>query len=306
MPHTLRLAPTAMVCAQEKYLVCAQRYVLSVQRGVCCVCTGEVTCLCTRVCVVCVQEKCLVCAQECVLCVHRRKCFTDGVIRLLKSPARSLGTNNNACWWRLQLSRHPPQLGEPSTGVTNAPPTTHGTISPHLAAPTHGVSWPPQPYLPLSILYCKLYLRPRSESGHPPLTSPAIPVEPHCLFSQQSPHNQPTPNSPLMYGVIRLPAGESLTATLPVLKKLNPSIVEWNLELEPHMHAMQPLALTACGLTWCRPQTLGSQPPFVAYTCLSFSLHTFLCLDLKLHVHMCMYRVHVILSGMEVKQCYLW
>lgn len=65
VPHTLGLAPTAMVCAQEKNLVCAQRYMLSV-------CAGEVSCLYTRVCVVCAQEKCLVCEKRCVWCVCRR------------------------------------------------------------------------------------------------------------------------------------------------------------------------------------------------------------------------------------------
>ena len=91
-----------VVCAQEKCLVFAQRCALCVHslvcaqrcvhrrsvlflhRGVCCVRTGEVSCLCTEVCVVCAQENCLVCAQRCELCVHREvRCVCIGELSRL-------------------------------------------------------------------------------------------------------------------------------------------------------------------------------------------------------------------------------
>ena len=54
--------------------------------------------------------------------------------------------------------------------------------------------------------------------------------------------------------LLRLPAGKPPAATLLVFTKLDP-IMRSGIT-----HAMEPLALTANGLTWCRPQTLGPAP----------------------------------------------
>ena len=174
-----------------------------------------------------------------------------GSHQLLNSTAGSLGApHNNACWWRLQLSHgnrnsapHT-MLGEPSTGVTHA----HGTISSHLAAPTYGAS----PHGPVSHYLSFTASCIRDPGGnvqcHPSLTSP---LTANTQYQWNQTHPAPTPNSPLMYGVIRLPAGEPPAATLPVLTKLDPIMRSGT------THAMEPLALTACGLTWCWPQTLG-------------------------------------------------
>ena len=76
---------------QENCLVYAQRcalcvHVLFVHRGVCYVCTGEVSCFCTEVCVMCV---CLVCVERFALCgdvlfVHRGvRCVCTGEVSCL-------------------------------------------------------------------------------------------------------------------------------------------------------------------------------------------------------------------------------
>ena len=102
---------------------------------------------------------------------------------------------------------------------------------------------PPWPYLPLPILlYCNLYplLQVVSEAQAIPYsialsvsTQPALP-----------PTHQPL-NTPLTYGVIRLPTGELPVATLPglngVVTKVDPSM--WS-----------------GTLNWSRPQTLEPAP----------------------------------------------
>ena len=110
------------------------------------------------------------------------------------------------------------------------PPTTHGTISPHLAAPTYGAS----PHGPTShyISFTASCIR-----------DPGANVQ---GYQYQWNHTHPA--------LLRLPAGKPPAATLLVFTKLDP-IMRSGIT-----HAMEPLALTANGLTWCRPQTLGPAP----------------------------------------------
>ena len=93
---------------------------------------------------------------------------------------------------------------------SHMPPTTHGTVSPHLAA-LHIRGQPPRPYLPLPILCIQ---GPGANVAIP--NSLALSLQAHntSACSASSPHTtspptHPAPNSPLTYGVIRLPAGGS-------------------------------------------------------------------------------------------------
>ena len=106
--------------------------------------------------------------------------YRDGVIRLpadAKNPCRVIGgPHNNACWWRLQLSHR-------NRNIRGAINWTHGTISPHLAAPTYGAS----PHGPVShyLSFTASCIRGPGANvqRHPPLTSPLTAVGGGCWVS---------------------------------------------------------------------------------------------------------------------------
>ena len=120
------------------------------------------------------------------------------------------------------------------------PPTIHGTISPHLAAPTYRAS----PHGPISH-YISFTTKIVSEAQERPhslaLSLRTIPVEPHCLFSLQLPHNQlshppPATMAPYPIALHTTTTSSSLqmqmTHSLPV-KPLTPTLKEDLLSGEP-------------------------------------------------------------------------
>ena len=124
------------------------------------------------------------------------------------------------------------------------PSTTHGTVTPHLAA-LHIRGQPPRPYLSLPILCIQ---GPGANVVIP--NSLALSLQAHntSACSASSPHTTspptyPAPNSSLMDGVIRLPAGGSS-------QNLDPSMCSRTFNWS---HTCNGAICPHCGLTWCRP-----------------------------------------------------